>query len=71
MKNVVETQWAIFLELDAAVAKVQAEVAAAQERSPKWIEQRRGELIALKRLMEQDSGAGKGRVRLLPRSKVL
>jgi hypothetical protein len=57
--------------LEDAVRQVNRDLAAAQRLSPRAVEQRRRELLALKRLIDEDFGAGKGRVRLLPRSKPL
>jgi hypothetical protein len=60
-----------FVDITAAAARLRTEIEDARCRPSSWTEQRRRELIVIKRLMEEDFGSGKGRVRLLPRSKPL
>jgi hypothetical protein len=61
----------IEIPLELAIAQIDLDLQDAARMTTAAVEQRRRELIALKRLMEEDFGAGKGRVRLLPRSKPL
>lgn len=64
----------ILLAIELAAEAVRRDLNEATDRSAAYVEQRRRELIALKRLMEQGFGenwSGRGAVRYVPRSKVL
>jgi hypothetical protein len=64
----------IEIDLNQAIDQIKADLDGADGLSAKAVEQRRRELLAIKRLMEQGFGmnwSGRGSVRLIPRSRVL
>lgn len=65
----------VFPSLQGAVLAIEAELQQSHSRNAAWVEQRRRELLRLKRLMESGFGScnwsGRGSVRLLPRGGLL